>query len=213
MKELENEGKALEVSAHGRKNREQGMLQTSTLNQIVMHLAPALKNSKQSLAWSKGQKPSPCSGKHGRLKKKFEVKRKGHKIRETKGVRRGAQPKAVETARSQTPRDGNRAAGFASRGLRDETTEDKTPQNHCWMCVLTPTRLRFPRGAAEALGRVLLFSWEASSLPKQGHLLEEILLTGFLAPSWGTRCPLGVPWSSASALAVMPERFPAERAP
>lgn len=61
MKELENEAKALEVSVHGRKNREQGMLQTSTLNQIVMHLAPALKHSKQSLAWSKGQKPEAIS--------------------------------------------------------------------------------------------------------------------------------------------------------
>lgn len=55
-------------------------------------------------------------------------------------------------------------------------------------------------------------SQEASPLPEQGHLLEEILLTGFLAPSWGTRCPLGVPWSPASVLAVMPDSFPAERA-
>lgn len=81
----------------------------------------------------------------------------------------------------------------------------------CASSLPPASRLRFPRGAAEALRRVLLFSWEASSLPKQGHLLEEILLTGFLALSCGTRCPLGVPWSSA--LSVMPERFPAERAP
>lgn len=56
-------------------------------------------------------------------------------------------------------------------------------------------------------------SWEAPPLHKHGHLLEEILLTGFLAPSWGTRCPLVVPWSPASALAVMPESFPVDRAP
>lgn len=54
-------------------------------------------------------------------------------------------------------------------------------------------------------------SWEV--LPLRENLLEEILLTGFLAPSWGTRCPLVVPWSPASALVVMPESFPVERAP
>lgn len=45
-----------------------------------------------------------------------------------------------------------------------------------------------------------------------GHLLGEILLTGFLGPSWGTHCPLGVTWSLLSTLAVMLEGFPAERA-
>lgn len=45
-----------------------------------------------------------------------------------------------------------------------------------------------------------------------GHLLGEILLTGFLGPSWGTHCPPGVTWSLVSALAVMLEGFPAERA-
>lgn len=54
---------------------------------------------------------------------------------------------------------------------------------------------------------------EASPPPEQGHLLEEILLTGFLDPSWGTRCPLGVLWSLASVLVVTTESFPAERAP
>lgn len=57
VRELENKAKALEVSVHRRKNREQGMLQTSILNPIVMHPAPATKRSKQPLAWSKGQKP------------------------------------------------------------------------------------------------------------------------------------------------------------
>lgn len=38
------------------------------------------------------------------------------------------------------------------------------------------------------------------------------MLTGFLGPSWGTHCPPGVTWSLVSALAVMLEGFPAERA-
>lgn len=46
-----------------------------------------------------------------------------------------------------------------------------------------------------------------------GHLLEEILLTGFWGLSRGSHCPPGVTWSLALALAVMPEGFPAERAP
>lgn len=45
-----------------------------------------------------------------------------------------------------------------------------------------------------------------------GHLLEEILLTGFWGLSRGSHCPPGVTWSLALALAVMPEGFPAERA-
>lgn len=79
-------------------------------------------------------------------------------------------------------------------------------------------RAKLPRGTAGCTPTSALrqkssggISWEGP--PLHEHLLEEILLTGFLAPSWGTRCPLVVPWSPASALAVMLESFPVERAP
>jgi len=61
VRELENEAKPLKDSVHRRKSREQGMLQTSILNQIMMHITPGMKHSKQRLAWSTGQKPEAIS--------------------------------------------------------------------------------------------------------------------------------------------------------
>lgn len=92
---MKNETKVLKVSVHGRKNREQGMLQTSTLNSLVMHLTPAMKYSKQPLgARGKSQKPSPCLGKHRRLKKvqgkKERVKNPADKGRATQSPAKGS---------------------------------------------------------------------------------------------------------------------------
>lgn len=112
----------------------------------------------------------------------------------------------METAEPH-PQDGNRALGFGAAAA-----EVKTHQEHSWMrshfCT-SPRGCRSPREGYPGKQDPR----EGYPLHQHRHLLEEILLTGFLAPSWGSRCPLVVPWSLASALAVMLESFPAERAP
>lgn len=99
-----------------------------------------------------------------------------------------AQPKAAESARSQTPRDGNRAAGFASQGSRDAAAEGKTPQNPCWMCILPPSHLRFPPGGAEALRRVIPGS---VALTRAGTLTGGDLANRVFGPILGYPLPFG----------------------
>lgn len=68
---MADEAKALRVSVHGNKNREQGMLQGSISNQMVTPLTPGTKHPKNPLLGARGksQEPSPRLGKHGQLKK------------------------------------------------------------------------------------------------------------------------------------------------
>lgn len=140
---MENEAKVLKVSAHGRKSREQGMLQTSTLDSLMMHLTPAMKCSQQPPgARGKSQKPSPCSGKHRRLKKVQgkKVTNPGGDGRATRSPARGSGNCEIPDSTSWQP-----SSRLCKQRHPGATAGGQTPPSQRWVRTLPPTRLQLQK--------------------------------------------------------------------